>query len=74
MRDFEPALALFGGSDGLELITRLVAEAPRKLRPGGYLVFEFGLGQDVEIEELLVDDLTIGKLTVREGLPDADRP
>jgi release factor glutamine methyltransferase len=53
VRDFEPALALFGGSDGLEVITRLVAEAPPKLRTGGYLVFEFGLGQDVEIEELV---------------------
>jgi release factor glutamine methyltransferase len=61
VRDFEPALALFGGSDGLEVITRLVAEAPRKLRLGGYLVFEFGLGQDVEIEELVqrAPDLTL---------------
>jgi release factor glutamine methyltransferase len=53
VRDFEPAVALFGGSDGLGVITRLVAEAPRRLRPGGYLIFEFGLGQDVEIEELV---------------------
>jgi release factor glutamine methyltransferase len=53
VRDFEPAVALFGGSDGLGVITRLVAEAPRRLRQGGYLIFEFGLGQDVEIEELV---------------------
>jgi hypothetical protein len=30
--------------------------------------------EKLEIEELLVDDLTIGKLTVRDGLPDIDRP
>jgi len=53
VRDFEPALALFGGSDGLGVITRLVDEAPRRLRRGGYLIFEFGLGQDVEVEELV---------------------
>jgi release factor glutamine methyltransferase len=53
VRDHEPALALFGGIDGLGLVTRLVAEAPSRLRPGGYLVFEFGLGQDVEVEDLL---------------------
>jgi release factor glutamine methyltransferase len=53
VRDHEPDVALFGGSDGLWLITRLVAEAPSRLRPGGYLIFEFGLGQDVEIEELI---------------------
>ena len=69
VRDFEPAVALFGGSDGLELITRLVAEAPRKLRPGGYLVFEFGLGQDVEIEELLA-----GRARARAGRRPARSP
>jgi release factor glutamine methyltransferase len=53
VRDHEPPVALFGGADGLALVTRLVAAAPSRLRPGGYLVFEFGLGQDVEIEELL---------------------
>jgi release factor glutamine methyltransferase len=55
VRDHEPDVALFGGSDGLWLITRLVAEAPSRLRPGGYLIFEFGLGQDVEIEQLIGD-------------------
>jgi release factor glutamine methyltransferase len=61
VRDFEPAVALFGGSDGLGLITRLVAEAPGRLKPGGYLIFEFGFGQDVEVEELLhpASDLTL---------------
>jgi len=61
VRDHEPSVALFGGFDGLGLITRLVAEAPSRLRSGGYLVFEFGLGQDVEIEGLLTaaPDLTL---------------
>jgi len=53
VRDYEPAVALFGGSEGFDLVTRLVAEAPSRLHPGGYLVFEFGLGQDVEVEQLL---------------------
>lgn len=53
VRDHEPAVALFGGSDGLGLVARLVTDAPRRLRPGGLLIFEFGLGQDIEIEEFL---------------------
>jgi release factor glutamine methyltransferase len=53
VRDYEPAVALFGGREGLDLVTRLVADAPMHLYPGGYLIFEFGLGQDVEIEELI---------------------
>jgi release factor glutamine methyltransferase len=53
VRDHEPAVALFGGSDGLGLVSRLVIDAPRRLRPGGLLVFEFGMGQDVEVEQFL---------------------
>ncbi|HSN15829.1 MAG TPA: peptide chain release factor N(5)-glutamine methyltransferase [Anaeromyxobacteraceae bacterium] len=36
----EPALALDGGADGLALLRRIVAEAPRHLAPGGALVLE----------------------------------
>jgi release factor glutamine methyltransferase len=53
VRDHEPAVALFGGEDGLALVARLVAPAPSQLNPGGYLIFEFGLGQDLEIEQLI---------------------
>jgi release factor glutamine methyltransferase len=53
VRDHEPAVALFGGADGLGILTRLVETAPSRLRPAGYLIFEFGLGQDVEVEDLL---------------------
>jgi release factor glutamine methyltransferase len=53
VRDHEPALALFGGADGLGLVTRLVDAAPHRLRPGGFLIFEFGFGQDVEVETLI---------------------
>jgi release factor glutamine methyltransferase len=36
----EPALALFGGQDGLDVIRRIVAGAPRWLLPGGTLLME----------------------------------
>lgn len=36
----EPAMALDGGPDGLALLRRIVAEAPRWLLPGGALVLE----------------------------------
>jgi release factor glutamine methyltransferase len=41
----EPRAALDGGPDGLGLYRRLVPQAYRFLRPGGYLLFEIGLGQ-----------------------------
>lgn len=37
---FEPHTALFSGADGMELIGRLIAEAPAWLRPGGRFVME----------------------------------
>jgi release factor glutamine methyltransferase len=45
IRRYEPALALDGGPDGLGVIRRLVAQAPRWIAPGGALLFEFGDGQ-----------------------------
>jgi ribosomal protein L3 glutamine methyltransferase len=38
----EPALALAGGRDGLDLVRRIVAAAPEHLNPGGVLVMEVG--------------------------------
>lgn len=38
----EPALALAGGSDGMDFIRRLLREAPSRLSPDGVLVLEIG--------------------------------
>jgi release factor glutamine methyltransferase len=53
VRDHEPAMALFAGEDGLDVVRRLVAQAPSRIRPGGYLIFEFGFGQDEHVERLV---------------------
>lgn len=37
---FEPELALFAVDDGLELITKLIVDAPQLLNPSGYIVLE----------------------------------
>jgi release factor glutamine methyltransferase len=42
VRDYEPHIAVFGGSDGLEVYRRLIPEAARLLTPGGHLVMEIG--------------------------------
>lgn len=38
----EPALALAGGVDGMDLVRRIIGEAARFLAPGGMLVLEIG--------------------------------
>jgi release factor glutamine methyltransferase len=45
VRDFEPRLALDAGSDGLDLLRRVVAGARERLVPGGVLAVEVGAGQ-----------------------------
>ncbi|MEO5721465.1 MAG: peptide chain release factor N(5)-glutamine methyltransferase [Chthoniobacterales bacterium] len=41
----DPALALFGGETGEEIIRRLIAQVPERLTPGGLLALEIGIGQ-----------------------------
>ena len=51
----EPQAALFAGDDGLDVIRRLVADAPAHLPPGGWLVLEHGFDQAPAVRSLLVD-------------------
>lgn len=41
----DPASALFGGTNGDELIRRFIAQAPHHLQPNGLLALEIGIGQ-----------------------------
>jgi release factor glutamine methyltransferase len=49
----DPALALFGGADGLDVIRRFIPEALRRLKPGGWMVLEIGHDQASQVEEIL---------------------
>jgi len=53
VRDFEPHAALFAGPTGFEIYGRIVADAPRVLRPGGWLIMELGFGCEPQVRELL---------------------
>jgi release factor glutamine methyltransferase len=67
--EHEPHVALFGGGDdGLTMIERIVREAPPLLRFGGHLIFEFGLGQDVEIESLVTSSPYLTLLGLKRDL------
>jgi release factor glutamine methyltransferase len=49
----EPRLAFDGGSLGITILTRLIREAPKYLKPDSYLCFEVGLGQGKAMEQRL---------------------
>lgn len=50
---FDPASALDGGPDGLDLIRRLAADLPERLAPGGVVALEIGLGQGEAVVRIL---------------------
>lgn len=47
----EPAMALDGGPDGLDIVRRLLTEAPKHLNPGGGMICEIGTGREIIEEE-----------------------
>ncbi|MDP8224491.1 MAG: peptide chain release factor N(5)-glutamine methyltransferase [Candidatus Lernaella stagnicola] len=49
---YDPALALDGGPDGLDVIRKLVPRAREALKPAGWLVVECGAGQADAVAEL----------------------
>ncbi len=53
VKDFEPHLALHGGADGLDFYRAILRNFSGALRPGGFLAFEFGRGQETSLSELL---------------------
>lgn len=50
---YEPARALDGGRDGLDVVRRVVEGAARLLRPGGWLLAEIGGSQDLACAPIL---------------------
>jgi release factor glutamine methyltransferase len=50
--DHEPREAFDGGAFGLSLHQRVIKDAPPYLKPGGWLLFEIGLGQDRQVKLL----------------------
>jgi release factor glutamine methyltransferase len=50
---YEPHVALFGGADGLNGLRSVLDGAGQRLVPGGWVIMEFGDGQDDDVRELV---------------------
>ncbi len=63
---FEPKTALVAGECGLADIAHIVAEAPRYLHPGGWLLLEHGYAQGAQVRALLQQRGYAGVTTRRD--------
>jgi len=73
VRDYEPPVALFGGEDGLDGLRSVLEGAAAKLAPGGWLVMEFGCGQDDCVTDLVRGVNGLGVVKIRHDLQDIPR-
>ena len=56
VKDFEPNLALYGGKDGLDFYRSIAENYKSALKPGGFLCFEFGMGQGNDVCKILEEN------------------
>lgn len=56
VKDYEPNLALYGGEDGLDFYRAIARNFAPALKPGGYLCFEFGMGQGDDVCKILAEN------------------
>ena len=55
VKDFEPRLALDGGTSGLDFYERYLSDAVNLLKPGGSVFFEIGENQGEAVRQLMFD-------------------
>ncbi len=52
VRDFEPALALTDGENGLTIVKKIIKDAPKFLKSNSFLLLEIGYGQAEIVREM----------------------
>ena len=73
VRDFEPRMALDGGEDGLDLVRRIIDEAPQHLKDGGLLLMEMGDDQGADVLQLALDLGAYRQASIIKDLTGRDR-
>lgn len=64
VKNYDPLLALDGGSDGYDCYKQIAAVAPLILKKGGYILLEAGKGQDEDIVKIFTSQGLIYQKTV----------
>jgi len=72
VRDYEPHLALYAGTDGLDAYRQIISQAGEWLVTDGLLVLEIGHDQGVEIRNLLSENSFVD-IEIRQDYSQRDR-
>ena len=56
VKDYEPHMALYGGDDGLDFYRAISKNFASVLKPGGFLCYEFGMGQGDDVCAILEEN------------------
>ena len=70
---FEPALALDGGMDGLDFYRRIAQDAPEHLNPGGYIYLEVGIDEAGDVLNLLKQNIDCADAGIIKDLSGIER-
>ena len=73
VRDWEPAVALFSGNDGLAVTARLVKQAAQRLSPGGLLALEVDARRASLVAELVGAEARFANVAVELDLAGRER-
>jgi release factor glutamine methyltransferase len=67
--NYEPHSALYAGRTGLEIYERLIPQAARVLKPGGWLLLEIGYGQSAAVRNLMGGWADVTLVNDLQGIP-----
>jgi release factor glutamine methyltransferase len=69
VKKFEPRVAVFAGTHGLDIIRRLIPQSREALRPGGWLLMEIGYSMSEAVMQLLADWSDVHAVPDLQGIP-----
>jgi release factor glutamine methyltransferase len=73
IKDYEPAEALLGGADGLDVYRRICQQAEQFLKQDTVLMFEIGYAQGQKVKELLEQTHLFADIVIERDLQNNDR-
>lgn len=71
--DYEPHVALFGGTDGLDLYRKLLDQAPRIMKERSMMAFEMGFDQQASLRREVISRFPEARVEFKKDINGKDR-